>query len=82
MQKYVPSEVSDTLLHLKEESNNGTITDNVVLPYTRYDNVLNRPRVVYDTSSMNNGAPFNLLALQEEEMTEAEINELYNKVRM
>ena len=60
----------------------GDITDNVVLPYTRYDNVFNRPRVVYDTSSMNNGAPFNLLALQEEEMTEAEINDLYNKVRM
>lgn len=80
MQKYIPNEVSDILLHLKEENEIGATGEEIVLPFTRYDNVLNRPRVVSDTSEVANGAPFNLLVLAEEEMSDAEINALYNMV--
>lgn len=80
MQKYVPDIVSDALLHLKEENPAGETTERVILPFTRYDNVLNRPKVVNNTSALANGAPFNLLVLAEEEMTESEIQALYNSV--
>ena len=80
MQKYIPNEVSDVLLHLKEENELGATDEQIILPYTRYGNVFNSPKVVTDTSEVANGAPFNLLVLAEEEMTEAQINNLYNMV--
>lgn len=80
MQKYVPDQVSDVLLHLKEVDTAGVTTEQVVLPFTRYDNVFNRPRVVNTVSALANGAPFNLLVLAEEEMTDAQIQALYNSV--
>ena len=60
MPSKIPMTVSDTLLHVK----NSDKTESVILPITRYENVMNSPRVVTDGD--NNGAPFVLLKTDEE----------------
>ena len=55
MPSKIPMTVSDTLLHIKDSDT----TENVILPITRYDNVMNSPRVVTDGDNI--GAPFVLL---------------------
>ena len=56
----IPQSVSDVLLHQKD----GSLIERVVLPITRYDNVMNSPRVVTDGDNI--GAPFVLLKTEEE----------------
>ena len=60
MPSKIPMTVSDSLLHIK----NSDTTENVILPITRYDNVMNSPRVVTDGDNI--GAPFVLLKTGEE----------------
>ena len=60
MPSKIPMTVSDTLLHIKDSDT----TENVILPITRYDNVMNSPRVVTDGDNI--GAPFVLLKTDEE----------------
>lgn len=55
MASKIPMAVSDSLLHIK----NSDTTESVILPITRYANVMNSPRVVTDGDNI--GAPFVLL---------------------
>jgi hypothetical protein len=64
----LPSRVDDTLLHLK----NNDREEIVILPITRYANVMSAPGVVGDSDEIP-GAPFHLLALGTEEMSVEEI---------
>lgn len=66
----IPMTVSDTLLHVKDSDT----TESVILPITRYDNVMNSPRVVTDGSNI--GAPFVLLKTDEEYITLEELRKL------
>ena len=63
-EKELPIEVSNVLLHVKE--NEGS-TEAIVLPYTRYGNVMNRPNVVTEGNTYT-GAPFHLLVTDVEEV--------------
>lgn len=67
----IPASVSDVLMHQK----NTDRTEKVILPITRYKNVLNAPNVVNTTSDVK-GAPFIFLATGEEELSIAEIRKL------
>ena len=69
--KKIPLSVSDTLLHTKTDEGK----ELVVLPFTRYGNVLNAPKVVTDPRSMN-GAPFGLLVSDTEVLTTEQLRAL------
>ena len=64
MAKSIPKYVLDLLLHVKDT--NGK--ESVILPITRYDNVMNAPKVVSKNSSLTDmtGHPFVLLKTGEE----------------
>lgn len=74
MANSIPTSVSDTLLHLKDSDS----SEKVVLPITRYDNVMNAPRVV--TNGDNIGAPFVLLKTDEEVISIATLRELCGSI--
>lgn len=59
MAKSIPKYVLDLLLHVKDT--NGK--ESVILPITRYDNVMNAPKVVSKNSPLTDmtGHPFVLL---------------------
>ena len=67
----ITTPIYDTLLHDKDSDK----TERIILPITRYDNVLNAPRVI-DNIDTANGAPFLLLATDIEMLSSEEINEL------
>lgn len=71
MIKRIPSSVSDTLLHEKETDD----TERVILPITRYKNVLNSPNVVKSPSAIK-GAPFLLYQEGFEELSVEDIRRL------
>lgn len=60
MSKAIPKYVNDTLLHVKDE--NGK--ESIVLPITRYDNILNAPKILRQGAAITEmaGHPFVLLA--------------------
>ena len=60
----LPMSVSDTLLHDKDSDR----TERVILPITRYVNVLNSPKVEEIL-----GAPFSLIATDTETLTVSDI---------
>ena len=68
---YIPASVSDVLLHDKDSDR----TERVVMPITRYKNVLNAPNVVNTTNELR-GAPFLLLATETETLTIEQIRRL------
>lgn len=70
----VPVSVTDTLLHVKDSDR----TERIILPYTKYDNILSAPTVVEDTDSRP-GAPFLLLQTSTVTLTDDELNELLNR---
>lgn len=76
-EKYIPKEVHDILLHLKE---NEGVSEAIILPYTRYDNVLNRPRVISSVDDGVNGAPFNLYAVAHETVSDTYLSSLYQRI--
>ena len=67
----IPASVSDVLLHNRDSDR----TENVVLPVTRYRNVMNAPKVITDVSAVN-GAPFTLLATDTEVLDTAQLRKL------
>lgn len=64
----LPMSVSDTLLHDKDSDR----TERVILPITRYVNVLNSPKVVENGGEIL-GAPFSLIATDTETLTVSDI---------
>lgn len=67
----IPASVSDVLLHNRDSDR----TEKVILPVTRYKNVMNAPKVINDISS-SNGAPFTLLATETEVLDTAQLRKL------
>lgn len=68
---YMPESVSDVLLHNRDSDR----TETVILPITRYNNVMNAPQVVDDITTTN-GAPFTLLATETVVLDTDELREL------
>ena len=56
MANKIPKVVNNTLLHVKDENDK----EQIILPFTRYDNVMGRPRISQSTSNLG-GSPFSLL---------------------
>lgn len=75
VQHTLPASVSDVLLHHK----NTDRTERVVLPITRYKNVLNAPKVVKEGNQVL-GAPFALLQTETETLTTEEIRSICGPV--
>ena len=71
MNKSVPSSVDDVLLHVKDSES----TEKVVLPITRYGNVLHSPKVIGNVEDTN-GAPFVMYASDTEELSADDIRDL------
>ena len=69
--KFLPASVTDTLLHEKDSDR----TERVILPITRYKNVLSAPQVVTNGNSVK-GAPFVLLATDTEKLSTSELRKL------
>lgn len=56
MPRKLPKTVADTLLHVKDTD----LTEKIMMPITRYSNVLNAPNVIKNPTDVA-GAPFVLL---------------------
>ena len=68
----IPKSIADVLLHVKTSD----LTERVIMPVTRYDNVLCAPRVEIERE----GAPFNLLQVDTEELSEEEIRKICGRI--
>lgn len=75
MSRKLPASVTDTLLHMKDSDS----TEEIVLPITRYKNILNAPRVVNNIHSLK-GAPFILYKTDSETLSTTEIRKLVNSI--
>ena len=71
----IPKSIADVLLHVKTSD----LTERVIMPVTRYDNVLCAPRVVTEEIERQ-GAPFNLLQVDTEELSEEEIRKICGRI--
>ena len=71
----IPASVSDTLLHEKDSDR----TERIILPITRYKNVLNAPSVVSNVNSVK-GAPFVLYTTETETLSTAELRKLIDGI--
>lgn len=71
----IPTSVSDVLLHTKDTDR----TERVIMPITRYQNVLSSPNIVTDVDEVP-GAPFHLLITDSEELTAADIRKLCGRI--
>lgn len=73
---------SDLLLWEKEEDQNGKISRRGIFPFTRYPNILNRPRVITEESSVavTPNADFHLLTTETEEVDDDTIYNLIGQV--
>ena len=56
MPRKLPKTVADTLLHVKDTD----LTEKIMMPITRYSNILNAPNVIKNPTDVA-GAPFVLL---------------------
>ena len=66
-----PLAASDTLQHVKDNDR----TERIMFPISRYQAILSAPNVVKD-SDETFGAPFHLLEMEEETLTQTEIRRL------
>lgn len=73
--KYIPKCVTDLLMHGKDSDR----TERILLPITRYGNILNAPNVVSEDLETR-GAPFHLLETDSIEMSEDEIRQLCGRI--
>lgn len=73
--KYIPNSVTDTLMHGKDSDR----TERILLPITRYNNVMNSPNVVTEDIETK-GAPFHLLETSTVLLTEDEIRSLCGRI--
>ena len=71
----IPASVSDVLLHDRDSEK----SERVILPITRYDNIMNAPKVVHHIDSVK-GAPFILYTTDTEWMSTEEIRKLGNGI--
>lgn len=71
----IPASVSDVLLHDK----NTDRTERVIMPITRYKNVLNAPALVTSAQSLK-GAPFLLLQTGTDTLSTAELRKLVGDI--
>ena len=71
----IPAAVSDVLLHDKTSDR----TEKVILPITRYKNVLNAPGVVTAENCIK-GAPFVLLQTGTDVLSTAELRKLAGEI--
>lgn len=71
----IPASVSDVLLHDK----NTDRTERVIMPITRYKNVLNAPALVKSAQSLK-GAPFLLLQTGTETLSTADLRNLVGDI--
>ena len=71
----LPASVSDVLLHDKDSDR----SERVIMPITRYKNVLNAPNVVTAANAVK-GAPFVLLATESEVLSTAELRSLITDI--
>lgn len=73
--KSIPASVSDVLLHMKETDNCCNGDERVILPITRYDNVMSAPNVVSSPTEVA-GAPFLLLRTGADALSVEDIRKL------
>ena len=73
--EYIPASVSDVLLHEKDTDR----TEKVVMPITRYKNVLNAPNIVTTANDVK-GAPFVLLETDTESLSIEQIRALSGNI--
>ena len=66
-----PLTASDVLEHVKDSDR----TERINLPITRYGAIISAPNVIKDSDEVF-GAPFHLLEMDEEELTQTEIRRL------
>lgn len=71
----IPYSVANVILHDKQSNN----VETVVFPYTSFENVLGRPRVINDINDAL-GSPFTFFATEEVEMEDIEINQMCGKI--
>ena len=71
----IPASVSDTLLHDKISDQE----EKVILPITRYRNVLNAPKVV-TTPNAAKGTPFALYATETETLSTSDLRKLIDGI--
>lgn len=71
----IPASVSDVLLHQRDTDR----TERVMLPVTRYKNILNAPSVVSNIHEVK-GAPFVLFETEEEILSISELRKLSNDI--
>ena len=75
MARKLPVSVSDHLIHVRDSDT----TERVLLPITRYKNVLSAPRVVSNPYTVQ-GAPFLLYKTDEETLSTAQIRKLVGDI--
>ena len=71
MPSSTPNGISDVALHMK----NGDGTERIVLPFTRYANVLNAPKKITSPADAA-GRSFAFLQTETDNLTTAQINTL------
>ena len=71
----IPKSIADVLLHVKTSD----LTERVIMPVTRYDNVLCAPRVVTEEIEREE-APYNHIQVNTEELSEEEIRKICEKI--
>lgn len=64
---------SDVILRHKDEHN----TESIIFPVTRYANIMNSPKMISNISDAKN-APYVLLQTDSVQLTNNEINSLFN----
>jgi hypothetical protein len=69
----------DVLMWGKEEDEDGTLHKSITYPTTRYDAVLNRPRVL-STIDGSPAGPFHLVAVSVEEVDDDEVFAMYKQM--
>ena len=72
---------SDILMHMHEETEEGAANgkEKTGFPVTRYDALLNRPRVIDDAQNMPI-SNFHLLVTQEGEISDDKVYEMFGQI--
>ena len=73
--------IQDVLFHIKDKSNTNSNEDPAFIgfPYTKYENVLGRPRVAETTQGIL-GAPFILVTSIQDDMDEEEYVRMFGHI--
>ena len=79
--KIANSGYSDVLMHMHDEPVEGSEVgrERTGFPITRYDSLLNRPRVIYNAQQMP-VSNFHLLATEEGEISDDKVYEMFGQI--